>query len=461
MDKEILDRLVGIVGERYASNEPTDLVCYSLDSYAIGKGILPDIVLRPKNTEEVSEIIKIADEHVIPVVPRGAGTCLTGGCVPTRHGIVIDLTRMNNIIDFRKEDMTVTVESGIVFADLNAALKKHGLFFPPDPASGEVCTIGGMVAENASGMRAVKYGTTSDYLLGLKVVLPDGRIAQIGNRAMKTASGYDLVHLFNRSEGTLGVITEITLRLRPLPRVVSAAVASFPSQETAGNTVSKVITTGVDVAAIELIDAISIQVMKEVAGLKLPDAEALLFLELHGEDQHDIDRSLSRFSEIAKTEGCTSIDYSDDEEEMERMWAGRRRLFATLVRLKPAPITTDIVVPLSKISAALSEIRRIGREVDLKIATYGHVGDGNIHSLILADPRVGGEIERAHQAHDAINRMALSLGGTITGEHGIGIEKKKITVEEHGEIGVELMNRIKKCIDPKGIMNPDKVFEVI
>lgn len=460
MDKDIIDVLMEIVGVENASIDPTELVCYSLDSFAMERGSFPDIVLRPKTTEEVKEILKVANEYVIPVVPRGAGTCLTGGCVPTRGGIVLDLTRMNEVVEVNKEDMTVTAQTGIIFDDLNRELEPNGLFFPPDPASGEVCTIGGMVVENASGMRAVKYGTTSDYLLGMKVVLPDGRVLETGSRSMKTASGYDLVHLFNRSEGTLGVVVEVTLELKPLPMAISAAVAQFPSLEATGRAVSKTITSGVDVAAIELIDSISIQVMNEATDLDLPEVEALLFLEYHGDDQADIDKSMEKFEEIAMTEGCMGIEASNDEKKREAMWAGRRKLFPTLVKMKPAPITTDIVVPLSKISIALKETQKISEEYGLKIATYGHVGDGNIHSLILADLRVKGESERAHQAHHAINRMALSLGGTITGEHGIGIEKREITVEEHGEVGVEIMKKIKKAIDPKGIMNPDKIFEV-
>lgn len=460
MDKEIMDQLVNVVGKDNASTEPVDLVCYSVDCYAIKKGVMPDIVLRPGGAEEVSDILEIANKYLIPVVPRASGSCLTGGCVPTRKGIVLDTTRMNKILSVSKEDLMVTTQCGVIFADLNAHLKKYGLFFPPDPASGEICTIGGMVAANASGMRAVKYGVTGDYLLGLKVVLPDGRILNIGTKARKSASGYDLLHLFNRSEGTLGVIVEITLKLRAVPRVTLGARAKYDSAEAAGSTVAKTIASGIIPAAIELLDSIALQVMRDEAHVNLPPADAMLFIEFDGDDRAEVNKALKRFTKIAMAEGCNGIDVASNAAEFETMWMARKRLFAMLTRLKPSPIATDIVVPLSKIPAALKEIQEIGRKNDIKITTYGHAGDGNLHSLLVADLRVPGESERAHKTHDEINQMAMRLGGTITGEHGIGLEKKKLAPEEHGEIGIEIMRRIKKVLDPNGIMNPDKIFEV-
>lgn len=460
MDNQILNRLIEIVGAENASTDPVDLVCYSKDSFAVGKGVFPDVVCRPNSVEEISQIMKIAYEQEIPVVPRGAGTCLTGGCVPLKKGIVLDLTRMNRVTELNVDDLMVTAEAGMIFAKLNEYLSQYGLFFPPDPASGEVCTLGGMAAENASGMRAVKYGITADYLRALKVILPDGRVFKTGKGVMKTASGYDLVHLFNRSEGTLGVIAEITLKLRPIPKNVATAVASFDTIEAAGSTVSRTITSGIVPSAIELIDRIAIEVMNETTDLNLPDVEGMLFLELDGEDMSEINRDLDRFTKIAMEEGCLGIEMATEKDEREQMWAGRRRLYATQVRLKPGPIATDIVVPLSKISIALTRINEISEKHDLRISTYGHVGDGNLHSLILADLRIPEEGHRAHEAHDDINRMAIELGGTITGEHGIGIEKMHLITEEHGEVGVEIMKRIKDAIDPKGIMNPGKLFKV-
>ncbi len=460
MDREIIDQLTAIVGADNASTNPVDLVCYSVDCYAIKKGSMPDIVLRPNSVAEVQGIVRMADKHLIPVVPRAGGSCLTGGCVPTRGGIVLDLQRMNRIIEVSKENLTVTVEAGVVFAQLNTYLQRYGLFFPPDPASGEICTIGGMVAANASGMRAVKYGVTGDYIIGLKVVLPDGRLLDMGGGARKSASGYDLIHLFNRSEGTLGVIVEITLKLRSLPRFIMSAVAKFHSPEDAGRTVARTIAAGVIPAAIEILDEVALQVMREEAHLPLPEAAAMLFLEFHGDDRSEAQKALNKFRKIADEEKCAGIEIATDPVEMERMWAARRRLFATFTRLKPSPIATDIVVPLSKIPEAIREIQEIARKNDVKITTYGHAGDGNVHSLLLADLRIPGESDRAHKAHDDINWMALRLGGTITGEHGIGLEKREMTKDEHGEVGVDIMKRIKKAIDPKGIMNPDKIFEV-
>ena len=461
MEEKIISELVDIVGEKNASTDPTDLVCYSLDSFAMDKGILPDIVLRPGTIEEIQGIMKVADRNVIPVVPRGSGSSLTGGCVPTRKGIVMDLTRMNNIINFKKEDMTVTVEPAVINDELNRYLEPYGLFFAPGPASGEICTIGGMVSCNASGMHAVRYGTTSDYILGLKVVLPDGRLLDTGTRTMKTASGYDLVHLFNRSEGTLGIIVEVTLKLESLPKTVSAAIAKFPSMEAAGRAVSKSITSGIDFSAVELLDSIAIKLIRKSMGIDLPDVDTILFIEFHGDDQQYNMKELSKFEKFANSEGCLGIESSTDEEEMRELWTARNELYAALVKLKPAPVITDIVVPLSRIAEALEGIENISKEYNLQIANYGHVGDGNIHSVIMSDFRVPGEHENAHNAHQAINRMSLSLGGSLTGEHGIGLERKELLVEQHEEIGVEIMRRIKKAIDPKGIMNPDKLFEVI
>ena len=460
MDRQIIDRLINIVGGENSSMDPVDLVCYSKDSFAVGKGVFPDIVLRPNSVDEISEIMKIAYENEIPVVPRGAGTCLTGGCVPLKKGIVLDLTRMNRVVELNTENLTVTAEVGIIFTKLNDYLRPYGLFFPPDPASGDVCTLGGMVAENASGMRAVKYGTTADYLRALKVILPDGRVLNTGKGVMKTASGYDLVHLFNRSEGTLGVIAEVTLKLRPIPKKVATAVAKFDTVEAAGATVSRTIASGILPAAIELVDRISIEVINETTELELEEVAAMLFLELDGEELSDIQRDLEKFTKIAKEEECLGIEMATEAKEREQMWAGRKRLYASLVRLKPGPIATDIVVPLSQISTALTKINEISSKYDLKISTYGHVGDGNIHSLIIADLRLPDEGHRAHEAHDELNRMAIDLGGTITGEHGIGIEKMHLLVEEHDDVGVEIMMKIKDAIDPKGIMNPGKLFEV-
>jgi glycolate oxidase len=460
MDKEITDQLINVVGKENASTEPVDLVCYSVDCYAIKKGVMPDVVLRPGSANEVSDILKIANKNLIPVTPRASGSCLTGACVPTRKGIVLDMTRLNRILSVSKEDLMVTTECGVVFADLNAHLRKYGLFFPPDPASGEICTIGGMVAANASGMRAVKYGVTGDYLLGLKVVLPDGRILEVGTKARKSASGYDLVHLFNRSEGTLGVIVEITLKLKAVPRVTLGARAKYSSAEAAGSTVARTIAAGIIPAAIELLDSIALQVMREEAHVDLPPADSMLFLEFDGDDKVELRKALKRFTKIAMEEGCSGIDVAASPTEFETMWMARKRLFATFTRLKPSPIATDIVVPLSKIPTALKAIQEIGKKNDIKISTYGHAGDGNLHSLLMADLRVSGESERAHKAHDEINEMAMQLGGTITGEHGIGLEKKKLTPKEHGAVGVEIMQRIKKALDPNGIMNPDKIFEV-
>jgi glycolate oxidase len=372
----------------------------------------------------------------------------------------MDLTRMNRVVELNEDNLTVTAETGIIFTKLNEYLRPSGLFFPPDPASGDVCTLGGMVGENASGMRAVKYGTTADYLKALTVVLPDGRVLHTGKGVMKTASGYDLVHLFNRSEGTLGVIAEVTLKLKPIPKQVATAVARFDTVEAAGATVSRTIASGILPAAIELVDRISIEVINETTDLDLDVVAAMLFLELDGEEMCDIERDLDRFTTIATEEGCLGIEMATEAREREQMWAGRKRLYATMVRLKPGPIATDIVIPLSQISTALTKVNEISKKYDLKISTYGHVGDGNIHSLILADLRIPDESHRAHQAHDDLNRMAIDLGGTLTGEHGIGIEKMHLLAEEHDEVGVELMKKIKDAIDPKGIMNPGKLFEV-
>lgn len=460
MDQEIIEQLIAVVGKENASTDPVDLVCYSVDCYAIRERKMPNIVVRPGSISEIQEIVKIADRYAIPIVPRAGGSCLTGGCVPTRGGIIVDLQRMNRILEVRKEDLSVTVEAGVVYAQLNAYLKKYGLFFPPDPASGEICTIGGMVAANASGMRAVKYGVTADYVIGMKVVLPDGRLLKIGGFARKTASGYDLIHLFNRSEGTLGIIAEITLKLRPLPNFVMSAVAEFDDPEDAGRVVARTIASGVIPAAIEILDSIALDVMREEANLPLPRVGAMLFLEFHGDDKAEVMKTYNRFKKIALEERCKDIKIATDPEEMEKLWAARKRLFATLTRLKPSPIATDIVVPLSQIPVAIKKIRELSEKYDIKITTYGHAGDGNVHSLLLADLRVPGESERAHKVHDEINRMAIALGGTITGEHGIGLEKKSLIAEEHGEVGVDIMRRIKKAIDPKGIMNPDKIFEV-
>ncbi len=455
LEQTIIEELAAIVGEANVLTSPEDLICYSYDStFAESR---PDVVVSPATTEEVSQVMRVAYEEEIPVVPRGMGSGLAAGSIPFSGGIALSLTRMNRILEIDEENMTATAEAGVITADLQAAVEERGLFYPPDPSSIKQSTIGGNVACNAGGPRCLKYGVTGDYVLGLKVVLADGRVLQTGGKAIKNVTAYNLTQLFVGSEGTLGVITEVLVRLISKPEYVRTALAVFPELEDASRTVNAILTAGIVPCTIEMMDDTTIETVEEYMHLGLPvGAAALLILESDGEDLDMVNREIEAMAEIARQHGASEVKVAQTEAERADLWRGRRSLSPSLARRAPNKLGEDISVPRSQIPEAVRRIKEIGRKYNLPIVVFGHAGDGNLHPNILFDRRNEEEWNRVEQAVGEIFAMAVELGGTLSGEHGVGTLKLPYLEMALGPVAVDMMRRIKQAFDPKGILNPGK-----
>jgi glycolate oxidase len=453
---ELKKRLAQIVGAENVSTESVDLLCYSRDaSENVG---MPDIVVWPNNTSQVSEIMKLANELKVPVTPRGAGTCLSGGPVPAKGGILLVLTRMNKILEIDIANLQVLVECGVVWQDLNNALTPYKLFLPPDPASKEACTIGGCMAECSGGVRAVKYGTFRDWALGLQVVLPNGEVIETGAKTRKGVSGYDLTRLFIGSEGTLGVITRTRLRIFPLPRYRLVMSAYFDSMESAGKAIFRVMTSGLIPSAAELMDKQTVEAVSKFINMKFPECVALAIFEFDGSSLGEVKRRIRQTRKLCEREKATRIDISETVEESDRLWRARKSAGPALATLKPSSLHEDATVPTSRIPEMLTRIKQIAQKHNVLIPTFGHVGDGNLHPIILYDERNPDEKKRAEAATADIFRVALELGGTLSGEHGIGLSKAPFFSMEHSSPETEVMRKIKNALDPNNILNPGKIW---
>jgi D-lactate dehydrogenase (cytochrome) len=448
-----LRKLKSIVGEQFASTGESVLNLHSHDE-SYHTPVIPDVVVWPHNTEEVSRIARYAFERKIPITGWGVGTSLEGNPVPVNRGIVVDFQQMQSVLAVRPEDFQVDVEAGVVYKELNKTLARHGLFFPPDP--GAAATIGGMIGNNASGIRTVKYGATKDHILRLVVVLPGGEILRIGNRARKSSSGYDIIHLFAGSEGTLGLVTEATLRLVGLPANFLALRVTFPEARNATDTVFKIMSSGFSPAAMEFMDGNVIGVLNRDRSLAMEERPTLL-MEFNGFSEEGLKVEMSFIEEICREYGSTFIDKGIGRAERDRLWEMRHLTFESIKRQHPGllPLIVDIAVPLSRYSDMAAFIRR---EVeDLVAYVFGHAGDGNIHVIIMDLPSDNGRWARVEEANRRIVKKALEFEGTCTGEHGVGIGKRCFLYDEHGE-SLELMKRIKALIDPEGFFNPGKIF---
>ena len=447
-------KLIEIVGKDHFTDQLEELVPYSYDaSMNVHR---PDAAVWPESTEHVAEIVKFANEHRIPIVPRGAGTSLSGGVIPIRGGIIVDLSRMNRILEMSIEDRYVRVQAGVVCDDLNRALAKHGFTFPPDPASSSVATIGGNVATNAGGIKGAKYGTTRDYVLGLQVVLPTGEVMHTGSYTMKCVSGYDLAKLFVGAEGTLGVITEITLKINPLPRHAMTAVATFTKLEDAGKAIFQTMTSGVLPSVMEILDKVTLKSIKENTDIDLPDAEALILTETDGYTWEEVEAQMEVVLRILKQNHPTMIKTAKDEKDRLNLWKARKSSYATLARVSKSFVLDDVTVPISRIPDLLVGIQEIAQKHGLVIATYGHAGDGNLHPQLLYDEYDPKQVEKTERAEVEIFQLAISLKGTLSGEHGIGLSKANYMTLEHDPVEMALMRQIKKTLDPNNIMNPGK-----
>ncbi|MFV1951127.1 MAG: FAD-binding oxidoreductase [Nitrospinota bacterium] len=433
-----------------------DRICYSYD--ATKQRYLPDVVIRPKTAEEISRIIKVANRERIPVVPRGAGTGFVGGSLAVEGGISLVLTRMNRIVEIDTKNFIAMVEPGVVTYRLQEEVGRLGLFYPPDPASLKISTLGGNAAMCSGGPRGVKYGVTKDYVLGLEVVLPTGEILNTGVRTMKGVVGYDLTKLIIGSEGTLGVITRITLKLIPLPESIRTLLAVFPQIDNASATVIDIIGCRIIPSTLEFMDQTTVRCVEDFLKMGLPtEAEALLLIEVDG-DKVVADRDIDRVAAICHKGGASEIRIAGDEKDKEYLWTARRAISPALGRLNKIKINEDITVPRSKVPDIIRKVRDIGKRYNLTIANFGHAGDGNIHVNIMISKDDSDEMERAEKVVKEIFRATLELGGTLSGEHGVGITKRPFIGEEIEPAGIEVMRRIKGVLDPNNIMNPGKII---
>jgi len=455
MDETVKKALIEIVGEENFSDSLIDLISDSYD--ASEHKHRPDVAVWPKDTEQVSAILKLANEYKVPVTARGAGTSLSGTTVPVQGGIVLDMLRMNKILEIRVEDRVVVVQPGVVYEQLEKALDSTGFFFPPDPASGIVSTLGGNVAVNAGGLKGVKYGTTRDYVLGLEVVLANGSVLRTGSRCMKCVSGYDLTKLFVGSEGTLGVITEITLKVNPKPLAVATCTAYFEDIADAGNAISDTMRSGILPSTLEFLDDECILALNQGTDLNLPQAAAMVLAETDGFTQEGADYEMDKVIEVFDRNNAKGIRRAYSPEEAEHLWTARKSFGGVITRLKNNFIVDDTTVPISKLPEMLIGIKAISKRYNVPIATMGHLGDGNLHPNVLYDGIDPDEIARVRKATADLFKLGLELGGTLTGEHGIGLAKAEFMPLEHDEVAMEVMRSIKRLFDPNNILNPGKM----
>ena len=448
-----IKELKNIVGARHLYTVAEELVAYSYD--ATRAEALPWAVARPSSTEEVAAILLLANREGFPVVPRGAGTGMSGGSVPIQGGVVLSLERMDRILEVNEQDLLAVVEPGVVTGELQRVVEAHGLFYPPDPASHQVCTIGGNVAECAGGLRAVKYGVTKDYVLGLEVVLPTGEIIKTGARTAKSVAGYDLTKLMVGSEGTLGVATKIILKLLPLPESVLTLSAFFPDIDSAARAASGIIKDRVLPRALELVDRASLRAAEQYLKEDLSGgAAAMLLIEVDGTVESAA-REMDRVTAVVSRCNATRMEQVRDDAERERLWKLRRSISPALYTIKPRKLNEDIVVPRSRIPDILREIEAIAARHNLLIANFGHAGDGNIHTNIMIDDA---DLPRAELAVKEIFAATLRMDGSISGEHGIGLSKAAYLPMEVSLAALAAMKRIKQALDPKNILNPGKIF---
>ncbi|ETX15051.1 2-hydroxy-acid oxidase [Roseivivax halodurans JCM 10272] len=448
-----IDRLKELLGERLSTGTSVRELHGRDEAYSTPS--LPDAVAFPETTEEVSKIVSICAEAGCPVVPYGVGTSLEGHIVPVRGGVSIDTSRMNRVLEVHEADLDAVVEPGVTRTQLNDALRATGLMFTVDP--GANATLGGMAATRASGTNAVRYGTMRETVLALEVVLPDGTVIETGTRARKSSAGYDLTHLFVGSEGTLGIITRLTVRLHGIPERIAAATAAFPSVEAAVDTVILAIQSGLPLARIELLDEVMMRGMALYnPDLGLPEAPHL-FLEFHGSSA-GVDEQVESFRAIAEDMGAADFSWATRTEERNRLWEARHNAYYACKALRPGcvALVTDVCVPISALAACIAETKEAIAESGLLAPLVGHVGDGNFHLSILIEPGNAEELARAKALAHRLNRLALAFGGTVTGEHGVGSGKKIYMEEEHGPAWA-LMRTLKQAIDPQGIMNPGKI----
>lgn len=450
--------LVNLLGGDAVLSSDEDLVPYSFDGTAALKQ-RPACVVFPRSTEEVAACVKLARRYDVPVVTRGSGTGLSGGSVPLTGCLVLCLVKLDRILEVDPRNLTLRAECGVITKEIDDAASGHGLFYPPDPGSMKISTIGGNVAENSGGLRGLKYGVTRDYVMGMTVVLPDGEIAWLGNKCVKDVAGYSLKDLFIGSEGTLGIITEVLLKLLPKPAARRTMLAMYDSMEAAAETVSAIIAARIIPCTLEFLDRMTLGCVEDYAKIGLPtDVEALLLMETDGHPAA-VEDEANRMMEIARQNGAREVKMAADEAEGARLAAARRNAFSALARVKPTTILEDVTVPRSELAAMVKFINETASKYRLLIGTFGHMGDGNLHPTFLTNEKDEEEMHRVELALGEIVEKTVSLGGTITGEHGVGLAKKGFLKQQFGRVSYDLLKLVKKALDPAGILNPGKIFD--
>jgi D-lactate dehydrogenase (cytochrome) len=454
-DQSVLGELKALLGERVSTSGAVREHHGKDESYF--PYALPDAVVFPETTEEVRDVVNICRRHRVPMIPYGVGTSLEGHVLAVNGGVCIDLSRMNKVLAVHEQDLDAVVQAGVTRKQLNEHIKHTGLFFPIDP--GADATLGGMSATRASGTNAVRYGTMRENVLALKVVLPDGRVIQTSRRAKKSAAGYDLTRLFVGSEGTLGIITEVTVKLHPVQAAMSAAVCAFPTIKGAADTVIQTLQSGIPIARSELLCATTMAALNRHNKTSHREMPTLL-LEFHGSEAGVVEQAQA-VQELARENGGLDFQWATRPEERSRLWEARHQAYFACLQLKPGAraISTDVCVPISRLAECVVETARDIDKASLPVPLFGHVGDGNFHLVILIDPNKPGELEEAKALNVRVVKRALAMEGTCTGEHGIGIGKQAYLLEELGE-SVELMRDIKRLFDPDNLMNPGKVVSV-
>jgi glycolate oxidase len=457
LKQEILQKFIEIVGPDRCKTSREDLLTYGYDACIYE--FVPDAVLFPKSTREASEIMKTASAHRVFVTPRGAGSGLGSEALAKHGGVVVCFSMMNRILEINTANRYALVEPGVVLAEFQKAVEKVGLFYPPDPGSLAVATMGGSVAMNAGGMRGVKYGVTKDYLLGLEIVLPSGEVMMTGTVTAKDVTGYDLTRLICGSEGTLALVTGINVRLLPKPKTKRTLQAIYDNIDAAGDTVSKIIEAGIVPATLELMDKMIIKALEDFCHIGLPlDAAAILLMDVDGETE-TVEKQAALVADFCKSLGAREVLVSSSDKENEQLWFARRSAFGAVARMRPSCLIEDATVPVSYLTAAIKKVIEICDRNRVQVAVLAHAGDGNLHPLILCDQRDKEEMARVHKSMDEIVDFALSVGGTLSGEHGIGINKAKYLPKQLSETSLNMMRAVKKTFDPQGILNPGSFLE--
>ncbi len=456
MTKDDYQALENIVGKDRVTWETADLLCYSYDGTR--QSFIPEAVVFPVNAQEVSNILQFANTEKIPVFPRGAGSGLTGGSLPTSGGIVLSTERMNQILHIDTENLVAVVEPAVVTGVFQKSVEKLGLFYPPDPASLAFSSLGGNVAENAGGPRCVKYGTTKDYILGLEVVTPTGDIITTGGQTMKGVVGYDLTKLICGSEGTLGVVTKIIIRLLPLPEAKKTMLAMFYSIQGAAKAVSTIISNKIIPSCLEFIDKYTLECIRQEGDLNIPeDAQSILIIEVDG-DPMTLENQSRKIAVLLEDQDLVSMRIARTHEEGENIWKVRRMISPVLRKINPDKFNEDICVPRSRLPEMVEQAQEISEKHQVPIACFGHAGDGNIHVNVMVDKKIPGETQKALAAVEDIFRASLELGGTMSGEHGVGIAKAPYISMEIKDKTALYMKTLKKALDPNNILNPGKIF---